>query len=356
MSSKTEAIKISPNEERLLNTIMNLGLREVKPKKNDNIIVYNGLEEITKELGSGETKKLLRSLVSKGYLEEKSFDSEIICPNCESARVLSRYNCPHCESINIHKVQLLEHPICGYIGNRIDFEADDGLVCPKCKTIIGSFAEARKENQENKSKIIRMIGSSYICEKCGSKFEKPTISHICEQCSKTFTYREANYEKIPIYELTEKANGFAPTELETDKLKQIEKQLIEKGYSVEMNALIRGRSGVDQRFSLVAKRVGDTLLLDVSNWGKQNDLISLLGKRTDLEAKSVILLDLAGNPDLEALGKAYNIIVLSGKDEGYLEKLSINLLDAPPKEDDKKRRPFSWRGKENKKQENNQIS
>jgi hypothetical protein len=351
MSEGNVAAKLSPNEEKLLNTMMNLGLRDARPRRTDHTIVYGGLEEIIKELGGVETRKLLKSLASKGYLEEKNYDSVVTCPNCESVNILSKYSCPHCESISIYKVQLLEHPICGYIGNRSDFETAGELLCPKCKTRLGSFATARSKNQEDKSKIIRVIGSSYLCEKCGSKFEKPRIAHVCEQCSTTFTYREANYDRFPAYELTEKTNSLAPAGLETDKLRQIEKQLTEKGYTVELNAKIRGKSGVDQHFSIVARRDGKTLLLDISNWGKQNDLISLLGKRTDIESQSIILLDMTGNPDLEALGRAYNITVLNGKDEGYLEKLSILLLEAgTKKEEDKHRKPFSWRGREAKKQ------
>ena len=55
--------------------------------------------------------------------------------------------------------------------------------------------------------------------------------------------------------------------------------------------------------------------------------------------------DLAGNPDLASLGKPYNIAVLSGKDEKYLEKLASLLPDAGKKEDEKRSSPFTWRGK-----------
>jgi rubrerythrin len=341
---------MSPNEEKLIKIIVDKGLRVVKPRRNDHTIIYEGLEQLMKEIGGNETKKLLKSLASKGYLEEKTYDSAVVCPNCESVSILSKYSCPQCESINVLKVQLLEHPLCGYIGNRSEFETDGELVCPKCTTKLGSFTKAKSKNQEDKSKIIRVIGSSYACDKCGSRFEKPTITHVCEQCAAAFTYRDAAYERLPSYELTEKTNGLTPMRFESDSLKQIEKLLTEKGYAVELDAKIKGKSGVEQHFSLAAKREGKTLLMDVSNWGKQIDIISLMGKKTDVESQSIILLDLTGNPDLEPLGKAYNITVLSGKDEGYLEKLSSLLLDAGTKGDAKRRKPFSWRGKEEKKQ------
>jgi len=335
MSSPASNSWLPPDEERLINTIVDLGLRELKPRRTDHTIVYAGLEELTKELGVKETRKLLRSLANKGFLEEKNYDSAISCPNCESNIVHSKYSCPQCESKNVHKIQLIEHPFCGYIGNRDEFEPDGELTCPKCKTKLGSFAKAQSKNQTDKSKVIRVIGSSYSCDKCGSKFEKPNITHICDRCDATFTYKEANYDKLPLYELTEKVDSLAPRRFVMDAMTNLQKLLLGKGYTVERDAKIRGKSGIEQSFSLAARMDKRTVLIDISPWGNQNDLITLLGKKTDVDGKSIILLDLAGNPDLAPMGKPYGIAVVNGKDEKYLEQLS-GLLDAEKKEDEKR--------------------
>ena len=106
MSPTTSNDWLTPNEERLLNTFVDKGIRELRPKRTEHTVVYSGIEEITGELGPSETKRLLRSLISKGFLVEKSYDSAISCPNCESISVRSIYTCPRCESMNVHKVQL----------------------------------------------------------------------------------------------------------------------------------------------------------------------------------------------------------------------------------------------------------
>jgi len=342
-STKTDLAKLSREEEKLLNTLVDKGRRETKPQRLGDVIVYQGLEELSKETGDKEVKKLLKTLTSKGFMKEKDHDSALFCPRCGSINVLSRYNCPHCQSFNVLKIQLLEHPFCGYIGNRREFDTEKGLVCPKCKTFIGDFFEAQSREQKDKPKIIKVIGSSFVCEKCDGKFEKPLVVHSCEKCGANFTYREAIYEKLPSYALTEKVEELAPNRFETDSLRHIEKILIERGYHVELGAKLVGKSGVEQSFDIVARKGNDVILLDASTWGNQNDLISLLGKKMDVDSKSVILLDLAGNPNLASLGKPYSITVLDGRDEKYRETL-IGLLEGAGKADDDKRRsPLRWR-------------
>ena len=345
MSSKpVSPIKLSSNEEKLLNTLVDKGIREIKPKRVDHTIEYESLEELTKEISEKEVKKLLKSLTLKGFMKEKTYDSALFCPRCDSLQVYSKYNCPQCQSLSIRKVQLIEHSFCGYIGDRSEFEQDDGLICPKCKTMIGGFNEAQAKNQPDKSKQIRVIGSSFTCDKCGSKFEKPSTTHNCDRCGASFTYKEANYEKLPSYELTEKVEALAPNRFIMDALRQSEEIFTSKGYQVELNSKLLGKSGVEQSFDLVAKKAQNTILLDVSAWGGQNDLISLLGKKMDVNFKSMILLDLAGNPNLASLGKPYNITVLDGKDNKYLEQLAA-LIDEAEEKPEKRGIGFKWRFK-----------
>ncbi|MCX6654136.1 MAG: hypothetical protein NTY03_03330 [Candidatus Bathyarchaeota archaeon] len=346
MSSKQiDVIKLSPNEEKLLNTLVDKGIREIKPKKVDHTIEYESLQELTKEISEKEIKKLLKSLTLKGFMKEKTYDSALFCPICDSLQVYSKYNCPQCQSLSIHRVQLIEHSFCGYIGNRSEFEQEEGLTCTKCKTFIGDFAIAQDKNQPDKSKKIRVIGSSFTCDKCGSKFEKPSTTHNCDRCGASFTYKEANYEKLPSYELTEKVESLAPNRFIMDALRQVEKVFTSKGYQVELNSKLLGKSGVEQSFDLVAKKAQDAILLDVSAWGSQNDLINLLGKKMDVNFKSMILLDLAGNLNLASLGETYKITVLNGKDNSHL-KLLAALLDEAEKEEPKKRGTgFMWRKK-----------
>jgi hypothetical protein len=337
---KTDAIKLTTTEDRILNGLLEKGIREIKPKRIDRKITYSNLDELAKDLSEKDRKKVLKSLAVKGYLKEKDFDAALICPNCGSSDVFTRYNCPSCQSINIMKVQLVEHSKCGFIGNLSEFEKDDQLICPKCSILIGDLVTATSK-QQDKTTALKIIGSSYACNKC--KFDKPLTSHICQDCSAPFSYKEAYYERLPAYELTEKVDNLAPNNLVMDTLRQLEKIIQDKGYMVELNAKIKGRSGFEQTFDLIANKGDETILLDVSSWGNQNDLIALLGKKMDIDSSSVILVDLAGNPTLTTFATPYNIKVLDGREGKMEEEINKTLTAEPDK--GAKRSSFFRRGK-----------
>ncbi len=165
------------------------------------------------------------------------------------------------------------------------------------------------------------------------------------RCGAIFTYREANYEKLPYYELTERVDKLAPNRFVTDHIREVEKIFTDKGYVVELNAKLTGKSGVDQSFDLAARKGKELYLFDISAWGNQNDLIGLLGKKMDVESKSIILLDLTGNPTLASLGKPYDITVLNGKDQGYKETLEKMLGSEVKEKDENRGILFGRRGK-----------
>jgi len=332
-STKTES-RLNQMEEKLLNTLIDKGLRETKPRRRDTMILYTGLEELTDQINEVEMRKLLRSLTAKGYMAEKNYDSAILCPNCASLKVYSKYSCPNCQSNYVSKVQLLEHITCGYMGSNAEFEKEDVLACPKCRTVIAETKESNVGALESGN--IRIIGSSFVCDKCGSKFEKPLTTHFCDKCGSSFTYKEAVYLKLPAYELTEKVEALAPKRYVTETLRRVENALTAKGFKVELDARVKGKSGVEQRFDLTASKDQKLMLLDASAWGNQGDLISLLGKKTDVDANLIVLIDLYGSPNLASLGKPYKIAVIDGRDEKYIGVLS-NLVDEMLKEEPEKR-------------------
>ena len=130
-----------------------------------------------------------------------------------------------------------------------------------------------------------------------------------------------------------------------DSLRGVEKVFINKGYSVEFDSKLTGKSGTVQSFDIVAKKENRVYLLDVSAWGFQTDLVALLGKKMDVDYKSIILLDLTGNSNLASLGKPYEITVLNGKDGKHLEELEsiLNEADAEGKKEKSKSLRKRWR-------------
>ena len=319
---------LSPDEKKLLNIISENNLTELKPKRAGNFIIYEGLESITKELGEERVQELLRKLTATGHLLEKPQDSAIFCPHCNSIHIYSRYNCPKCQSYNVRRVQMIEHLFCGYIGDIKEFGNPAELICPKCSSNIGNYYDAKTADRADKRRSIKVIGSTFECDKCGSKFEKPLTSHTCERCGATFTYRDAIYERLPTYEPTDKKPEPTPSEKISQPLQALFDIFSSKGYRVDLDTKLNGKSGVEQHFDLIATKDENYILVDVSIDGNQNDLVSLLGKKMDLDSKSIILLDLTGNERLASLGKSYSIEVLDGRDEKHLEKLVGILADA----------------------------
>jgi hypothetical protein len=327
-SQNSSRVHLSLDEKRLLDFISKNGLSGLKPKRAGDNIVYEGLEAISKELGEEKVQELLKKLTASGHLAEKLQDSAIFCPHCNSIHIFSRYNCLKCQSYNVRRVQMIEHLFCGYIGDIREFGNAADLICPKCKSNIGNYYDAKTTDRVDKRRSIKVIGSTFECEKCGSKFEKPQISHTCERCGATFTYRDAIYERVPSYESTNKKQELTFADKIAQPLRAASDVFSSKGYHVDLDTKLTGKSGVEQHFDLIATKGENQTLVDVSIDGNQNDVVSLLGKKMDLDSKSIILLDLSGNELLASLGKSYNIEVLDGRDEKHLEKLVGILTDA----------------------------
>jgi len=93
-------------------------------------------------------------------------------------------------------------------------------------------------------------------------------------------------------------------------LKAVAAVMLGRGFGVEQDVDVRGLSGSDHNFSLVATKGTVRTVVDVSTFGSQNDLVSLLGKKMDLIGSDALLVDMTGNEELSSLGKVYNIQIL----------------------------------------------
>ncbi len=191
-------------------------------------------------------------------------DKVIICPTCGSPSVYSKYNCPRCSSFDIGKTVIIEHIRCGFIGSKDKFQNGDVLICPKCKNIV-------TDND------YRKIGTSFECKSCGTRFEAPRMSHRCNSCEDVFTYKEARYDPLFEFELSDDtkrtvAKGTLP-------LASIIATLKESGFDVGSKRDLLGKSGATHTFDIVAKK--GTVLV-VGNFAfepKEEDIIGLFAKK-----------------------------------------------------------------------------
>jgi CheY-like chemotaxis protein len=145
--------------------------------------------------------QIFQSLAKKGYLKPREHIRALICPQCGSPHVYSKYTCPRCQSIEINRMRLIEHPFCGYTGFTDKFTSGSHLVCPNCQTDLSpALGMPRGDGSKQDYKI---IGSSFECEDCGHRFDRPNNQNSCQECGLTFDYKSARYEKLYSYEIPE---------------------------------------------------------------------------------------------------------------------------------------------------------
>ena len=323
-AQKIQIDAIDEDQEReLLRKLIKKGVLELKPTLNKIGVHYVEAEETWKNTDSTHVKSILKNLEKKGVLKSKFVDRVLTCPDCGSPEVYSKYTCPKCNSHNVEYTQLLEHMKCGYMGSKDKFIKGPSLVCPSCQV-------------ELKEEAIhyRVIGNCYQCEKCGYRFDKPEIIHICQKCRRNFTHQEAKYIKTFSYKITDKTvNNFRKDIPILDNLKKI---LTQKGFKVQLHPKIAGASGVQHSFDILAEKNQNLLVIDISITGNKNDMISLLGKKVDVNPTKALIIDLSKLEELTPLEKIYDITVFKTintlkKDfENFLEALDSTLTQKTP--------------------------
>jgi DNA-directed RNA polymerase subunit RPC12/RpoP len=100
------------------------------------------------------------------------------------------------------------------------------------------------------------MGRWYECQECGEKFENPEFDLVCRSCNKSFTIKEAQVVDIPKFSLNLQRRKEIRQNVES--LENIQKLLLDLGFSVEIPGLVVGqKSGMQHHFSLIAKKLID---------------------------------------------------------------------------------------------------
>jgi len=123
---------LTEEEITFLTTLINRGIKEVKPIIGKEGIQYKPLDGILKEndYDWDTIYDLLKTIAKKGILNKKGYEKLVLCPKCGSPHVYTKYSCPKCESTDISNMRLVEHPFCGYTGTLDSFRKGSNLVCP----------------------------------------------------------------------------------------------------------------------------------------------------------------------------------------------------------------------------------
>jgi hypothetical protein len=259
---------------------------------------------------ASQVEPFLSKLCDEGVLEKKLYDRVIFCPNCGSASVSLRYCCPFCKSIDIKKSSLVEHVKCGYMDIEENFREGDKYVCPKC------HVELKKIDVD-----YRKAGVWCACKDCNKNFDIPVPEHFCRKCNTISTFEDAVLKDVYSYTLRESVREKASASWFL--VAPIQDFLIEEGLAVRSPAFLRGKSGTNHSFDIVAYK-GDVpqkpIVIDLAKSTEdivsEQPVIALFAKIFDVSPDKAYLIAI---PQLGENGKRmaelYNIQVIEAKNQ-----------------------------------------
>jgi len=233
---------------------------------------------------ASQVEPFLSKLHAAGVLEKKLYDKTIFCPKCGSTNVSFRYCCPFCKSFNIQKSSLFEHVKCGYMDIEENFLEGDKYVCPKCHETLKKIDVDYKK-----------AGIWCTCEDCSKSFDIPVPVHFCRSCHTDSTFEEAFIKDVYSYTLTE--NVKAESFLNWFLVAAIREFLTKEGLTVESPALLKGKSGANHSFDIVACRGDDPqkmivvdLATSTENIVSEQPVIALFAKIFDVSPERAYLI------------------------------------------------------------------
>lgn len=269
---------------------------------------YPVVEEIVGDASSAEA--FLNRLYEAGILERRLYDKIIYCPKCGSAGVSVRYCCPFCKSFDIQKSSLIEHVKCGYMDVEENFEKGSKLVCPKCH-----------EDLKKLDVDYRKAGVWCSCKECGKNFDIPVPSHFCRNCRLIFTFEDTVTKNVYAYTLREEAKEEAS--LGWVLIAPIRQFLLDEGFEVESPAFLKGKSGANHVFDIVAhkKQVGQrVMVIDLATSNEsmvsEQPVIALFAKIFDVSPDSAYLIAIPRvNENGKKMAELYNIQVIEARNQ-----------------------------------------
>jgi len=255
-------------------------------------------------------KAFLNKLYEAGILERKLYDKIIYCPKCGSANISIHHCCPYCKSFNIQKSSLIEHVKCGYMDVEENFHKGDKIVCPKCN-----------EQLKKIDVDYRRAGVWCTCNDCDKSFDIPVSAHFCRNCHGNFTFEDAIIQDVYSYSLREEAKEEAA--LGWVLVAPIRDFLIEEGFQVESPAFLKGKSGANHMFDIVAYKgeaARKVTVIDLaSSTGDavpEQPVIALFAKIFDVSPDKAYLIAIPKmNENGKKMAELYNIQIIEAKSQ-----------------------------------------
>jgi hypothetical protein len=293
----------------LLAKFLNGEIKELEPVYNPKQgYSYPKVEAIVGD--SSHAEAFLNKLHETRILERRIYDKILYCPKCGSASISVRHCCPHCKSLDIKKSCLIEHVKCGYMDVEENFRKGSRLVCPKC------HEELTRIDVDH-----RKAGVWCTCKECSKSFDVPIASYFCRDCRGNFDFEEIMIKNIYAYSLREEAKNEATSGWVL--IAPIRELLKNEGFDVESPAFLKGKSGANHMFDVVARKGRGTQKVTVIDLATSSEgiiseqpVIALFAKIFDVSPDDAYLIAM---PKIAENGKKmaqlYKIQIIEAKNE-----------------------------------------
>jgi len=310
-ANKTERSEIykDRNTQVFISKFLTGDIKELEPVYDPKL----GYRYLTAEAIVGDASRaeaFLNGLHEAGILERRLHDRIIYCPKCNSANISVHYCCPYCKSFNIRRGALIEHVKCGYMDVEENFRREKRLVCPKCSE------ELRRLDID-----YRRAGMWCTCKDCSKSFDIPIAAHFCRECHGNFTFEDAVIKDVYAYNLKEEVREEVAREWVM--VAPIRDFLIESGFEVESPAFLKGKSGANHMFDMIAYKEGAPrkitvvdLATSAENTISEQPVIALFAKVFDVSPHQAFLIAI---PQISENGKKmaglYNIQIIEARNQ-----------------------------------------
>lgn len=318
-----EEQELRKDEQRLMELFLYGKVTQITSSVNSTApegYLFDGAPQLDWE--TKRSRKVLDSLVRRGFLKAELTDKLIVCLACGSANIKIKKLCPECMSMKLRKEGLIEHFSCGTIEKQTSFETrNEDLVCPKCNVKLHLIGVD-----------YRILPPAYTCLSCKARNSKPLLVSKCSDCRATaeldeepevLLYKYTVNNELPIHEMEE----IKPLDACIGFFKSL-------GYAIVTPASVSGKSGTKHLFDiLILGKVGWVMpypsvatsahqkdngntVIQVLKSSKPIDIeeiTRIYGKINDIEWDSLIFVIPGMTDNARKYAAAYNIKIIEGK-------------------------------------------
>jgi hypothetical protein len=241
----------------------------------------------------------------------------LVCPDHKASFLVNvRLCCPKCNSIDVHKLHLFEHKICGCIMEKPKFadpQDNDGLRCPSCKRTI-----------KNPQKELRVPATWYFCNECKEKFDDALVSFHCNEFDHDFTLNDAQSVTVYGYALINSDQ----ISLDYQKLRNEISNLLPKlGFSVDENYTIKGKSGHTHTIDLCGTNNKNQTIFILINDTNESEIDSKIIQVLDTSPKIALIIGCASITEkTKAIATKYNVSIISSQNIGEIVSEAEKIL------------------------------